>query len=519
MPRPSWDNLPLGGAYATRLPDPGNWAGLALTPMTEGVPPDFALRQLESSALLAGHFLQDIAVTSGWVGSLGELDTLLDTAKRIAAAAMDADPLHLLGAVQDFLRSGILELPLAELQKLISQTLTTLAPAIEVIPYIGWAIAIIRGLVQAIKLLATPIVITVPEVWYPTIQGYNVADLRSVTFNAQRDSEQANRVLEILRGRDWTEIWMPRTGVWSALALDYNRNERVDGWYFGPSVSDAIAAIPGQAQMGAAFYGRAGWVSGSSEPEAWDVPVRSSSDMTPSANQLAALAWARMAAPTGVCLNVDFGALEDAWTEWQAQGSAFLDTPDLQPNANANVDLAADVEALRLMVRGALGSSRADSGRLLRTELYPGADGRRGSRANVASRVKDAISAQRARAWEILGTAACAYVPDDAPGLRAGRLRTRHRQMRERLLTSSSRHQVDLALVDGGGRTAYRSQIAAAAAIPGGGPPMPTSSRRIQLPEVAGQSSVDGAAAPGGGGALLALGIAATALGILWSRR
>jgi len=302
----------------------------------------------------------------------------------------------------------------------------------------------------------------------------------------------------------------------------------VSGWAFGPNTDLAALAgtnepnahgflpgiVGGRRPTGAGRYfqgpvwettpGKKCLVDNKDCPAASSTaaPDATTATLAPSATLAAGFAWAHMEGVNGSCANADYDAIEAGWQEWQAQGTRFLEQ---LPETNDPRD-----RALRAMVRAALG---------YHGNLYPRAG------VVVALQVRDAIARAREQLWRLLGTIACAYVPAAAPGLRGGRLRSRHREMRRLLLAHPARYDVELDMV---ADDEYRSALADSRrtpegiglAAPGVKPTRQRKSptldrgpapRRPRMPELGGG---------GGGAAIAAVGVAALAAAIVaWRSR
>jgi hypothetical protein len=256
-----------------------------------------------------------------------------------------------------------------------------------------------------------------------TIEGQAEGVIPS--FSRGRDDDLANDLLKVLATDDWTSVWLPSTAPWSKLALDYSGNDRIDGWYFGAGITGQLAtntpmpagvwaAIPGMAQLGGVFYGQ----SADGEPH-------SISDILPSVNMLAGMAWMRLQVETGQCANVDFEVVRKAWSLWQSQGVAWLETSSMKGSG--------DIAMARVMARRALGLDQSD--------LYPG------NNKPIATKVSNELDRMREQLHRLLGTLACAYVPPSAPALRNPMLKLRYAAMRVALLKHKARFRVELALV------------------------------------------------------------------------
>lgn len=455
--KPKGDLLDVGG-FKSKLPDAHVVLGpLGLPP--SGVPADWAQKSIETATLLAGHFLQGVATTSGWPGSPVPLDSLIGTAKAVMAS--DGNPLGIAHAVinlvqQTGLLQQILEAPLQEVQNLVVSALTdvlgeAVVAAGSVVPFVGWVVTIIKSSVVIARTIEAN-----NERGFGVLPGTLEGLLQGVvpSFSRARDEDATNAMLAVLRGDDWTDIWMPSIASWSKLALDYDGDGKIDGWYFGAGISGGLAtnvempggvwaAIPGMAQLGGAFFGTTHF--GASKTSTQSISV-----IYPSLNQLAGLAWTRLQVPTGQCCNVRLKKVDYTWGLWQAEGRRFLETGGMTDMSDRKI------VAARKMVAAALGFRYLD-GHLLRSGLYPGSAGRMGSTKYVRDRVHEACKAMKARIHRLLGTIAVAYVPPDAPALQDDlELRVRYAAMRNALLKHRARYEVDLDLVPD---QAYRNML------------------------------------------------------------
>lgn len=533
MPFPDWDNPPLTpGSFSSKLPDPGAIFGPAPLPGTgpAGIPELWGRRAIEGATALSGYFLQNIALIDGWPNSLDVLDNeddtgLLNLGQQIIGGIgnpddVDLDPLHIATAVIELLQktgllNAALEPSLQQLQALLAEAIGgAIATGAQIVPIVGWAIALIRGTVRAAQQIKEN-----EEAGFGklpgTVQGLTKGVVPS--FNRARNDDATNALLEVLKGDDWTEVWMPSTAPWSKLALDSDGNDKIDGWVVGAGLVDSLAtgipmpagvwaAIPGMAQLGGAFYGL-------TTPDGF--LIGSYADMVPSVNQLAGMAWTRMHAISGQCCNAKLKKIKSAWATWQGNAREFLESESMQPSG----DLAPYIRGARYLVDAARGAKFHD-GEPFTSELYP----RDRRHAYVADRVRAACDKQRERIWALLGTIACAYVPPDAPALQDDlELKLRYAAMRKKLLTHPARWRVELDLVPD---APYRQMLFDAtigstfaapdvlpkhdAPIDGGPEPLPP-----ELPDAPG--GLTGEPPEGGGGGWLALlALAAIAVFVLW---
>lgn len=541
MPFPDWDNPPLTlGSFSSKLPDPGAYFGPAALPGTtpSGIPELWGRRALEGATALSGYFLQNVALIDGWPNSLDILDNIDDTgllnigqqvigglAGELSINDPNLDPIHIATAVIALLQktgllNAALEPSLQQLQALLAEAIGgALLTGAQIVPIVGWAIALVRGTVSLSRQVKEN-----NEAGFGILPGTVQGLMKGVvpSFNRARNDDAANALLEVLKGDDWTEVWMPSTAPWSKLALDItDESINIDGWMIGAGLVDSLAtgipmpagvwaAIPGVAQLGGAFY-----MVAADAPEGF--VLGSYADVVPSANQLAGMAWMRMQTISGQCCNAKLKMIENAWGVWQGRGREFLESEAMQPSG----DLAPYIRGARYLADAARGSPYHD-GEPFVSPLYP--PKRRPENAYVADRVRAACKKQRERIWLLLGTIACAYVPPDAPALQEDlELKLRYAAMRKKLLTHPARWRVELALVPD---AAYRqmlfdatigSTLAAPDVLPkhdapidGGPEPLPP-----ELPDVPG--GLTGEPPEGGGSGWLALlALAAIAVFVLW---
>ncbi len=452
MPIPEWIDLPPLDRYTSRLPEA--YPGAPTTPT--GVPVEWAQRSVEAVTMLAGHLVQNVAIGRGWSAPLGELDALVTLAKRVAQGG--DDPLAILGAVRDLMKESdlirsALAAPLREVQRAITDGIAAglgvVTLAAEVVPIIGWAIMAIRFFVQAHRVRYSGETFGVSDL----TEGFNTWEIPK--FSRGLDDDAANDMLDVLATGDWTRVWMPNTAPWDKGALNFGGvlkggHPKLEGWIFGAGLGglefSGFSCVPGVAQMGAAFYGPVDFIPDGRRNASDIVPVRSTSDVWPSLIMLSGLAWARLQVPSGQCCSVDLDAVDYAWGIWQGRGREWLETTAMQPPAGGG-SRNRQINALRTMAKGALGLRYDDNGSPIRTDLYPGANGRAGSRKAVREMVYEATAALRQKIHRNLGTIACAYVPPEAPALRDVNLKLRYAAMRNALLKHRARYDVELDLV------------------------------------------------------------------------
>lgn len=375
--------------------------------------------------------------------------------------------------------SDVVSFAVSGIAKVVQISLTEAATAI---PILGWVVQIGVGIYEGIKL----------AIEYKKSQKTEPPPGEAIEFSRDGNEVFAEQLIAEARGDDWTALFSPpsTSGKWSAKRVAWNPGGGGEGWAFGTRADLGWGLLPGLAEC-VGTLDTADRYTNYQFPDRtpaglfaseYDIPPLSTTGaLRPSSRQLAILLWqAVMKSGSVQAFNIDPYALVSRWTDYylglaefaetlktekgvenagfyevsrgknpkvpyneaaiattylpyssQPDGSILFATPENVPNWQTTAQIAAAPQ----------GVSIAKLVSVIGADLT----------FTYADLVKYVCKIHIERSMASLSTLVCAYVPEDAPLLRAsGAHREKWIEMRARLLEHDAVMKVELDLIPDG---------------------------------------------------------------------
>lgn len=363
---------------------------------------------------------------------------------------------------------------------------------------------------------------------------------QAIVYDLAADLEAANDLKFLSGQHDWTPMFAPPAeDAWQISQVAWTPGGGAQGFKFNIREDhvEAFGLMPGIAERVGTYqfpFKAVGFTDKGARP--WDYytgyGMSTTGQLLPSSRKFAALLWQTAMKPSVQMFQIDSVSIEDGW-------DAYYDSLWQLSNGDFSAFSDEKAELLRWGMRRACTYCRivpTTSGPVIKPESEIekySVPKLRAKIGDLSYRYSDIIryscKIHRERAAKALKTIICAYVPADAPLIRASaKLAEAREDMRRALLESNARWSVEPDLIPD---AEYRSAIVQATS----GPPPKTSGIRPRMPPkvipgnkpnapdegpLTFQAIPLGQTPGGGGSALVAVGVGLAVVGgVLVARR
>ncbi len=251
----------------------------------------FGQAYMRNATGLSAQIGRVVSLTSGWAEvDLGKLGAMVD----VAMGGLDVD------AVRKMFEALTDAIP-----QVIAQAGEAISEAISAVPIIGWLVKIGFATWKLVK---------------SALDAKPTAEALALGYSRELDQFVTNELLNIARGKDWSEIFRPPNDDFGWLPIAYTNSGAADGVAWGQiDGKGAPKALRGVMPGVASIAGY--WQSPRDQPGSSRFAERSAivgqGQMLPSVLALAGQLWAIQQKPGSALGRIDFVGLRN---EWKAYG-------------------------------------------------------------------------------------------------------------------------------------------------------------------------------------------------------